>query len=103
MIFLHNKRERKLLNIILMTKDCHTGFKPGTAIHTCDTDCEGREEHSKNSNRRYQCLYPLLSRKQPSAVGGLRQSRSSCDDPCLKNANKVQPREFSVWNESVFI
>lgn len=69
-------------------KKPHTGIKPATAIHRCDSSCEGREEDRKNSNRRCQFLYTSFSHEQPSAVGGLRQTRSSSGDPCLENANK---------------
>ena len=77
-----------------MTKKPHTGFKPATAIHVCDSSCEDREEDSENSNRRCQRSYTSLSLEQPSAVGGLRQTRSSSDDPCLENANKSEAEGF---------
>lgn len=60
----------------------------------CDISCEGRED-SENSTSRCQCSYALLWWEQPSAVGGLRQTRSNFDDPCLENANKS--RAEGVW------
>lgn len=101
-IFAEQKRSKVVKNNPYDKKP-HAGFKPATVIHVCGVSCEGREEDSENSQRRFQCSCTSLSHEQPRAVGGLRQTRSSSGDPCLDNGNKVELRVFCAWNGSVFI
>lgn len=86
-MFLCNKKDPKLLKVILVTKNLTLDSSQPLPFSRVLSVVKA-ERRPVRIQVRGTSVCTRLSHEQLRAVGGLRQTRSHSDDPCLENANE---------------